>query len=820
MISIESIEIEKFRGIKGLSIDLRSKSFAVSGDNGSGKSGVVDAIEFALTGSLTRLTGKGLGDVSVKEHGPHVDSRTEPTLSKVSLRFRMAGNNQLFTLSRSVSNARSASITPKSKPAEDAIKDISAHPEFFLSRREIVKFILTSANDRAGQIQALLKLESIEKIRASLQSICNDKTRSFEAAGVNFEMTKSRLASSLEVAELKKEAILAQVNARRHTLGFDPILELRPDTNFFERRTTKDFQPRIDKATASKVIDQFETSLGAPEFLFEIDEAKTIVQEAVADQDLFSALRKIAFLRLGVTFLSAQACPFCELPWDLAELRALIEEKLKASGKAEGLKRKAATSNQNLIKRIIDLETKLENLAGLSPALKLSDEQVATLNNWKQHFKDLRDVIRLEKVDENTSQVLVDWQGADELRKGLISEMRKRTDKLPEISKEDVAREFLFQAQEHLQQYTNARSLFASAKIEEKIATTALDEFVAACSRVLNSLYISVENDFCTYYKFLNSDEGAFSAKLTPTPGNVDLKVEFYGRGLFPPSAYHSEGHQDGMGLCLYLALMKQVYRDSLSFLVLDDVLMSVDTGHRRKFCELLSQHFPKIQLIITTHDRVWQRQLVSNGIVSDENTLRFSSWTPESGPLTHRDSDVWAAIDEDLFKNDVSGASHKLRHGLEFFAEDLAGKLKARVEFRPDGNYDLAILADVTSRWKDLLTKAIAAEKSWGHDVSTLEERLRLFREAVAASQVEQWAINKSVHYNAWAQLHVNDFSPMAATFKTLLNLLRCQSCAAFFYVASTGSKSDSIRCKCSSLANLIGKPVSSAVPMTGSGG
>lgn len=59
------------------------------------------------------------------------------------------------------------------------------------------------------------------------------------------------------------------------------------------------------------------------------------------------------------------------------------------------------------------------------------------------------------------------------------------------------------------------------------------------------------------------------------------------------------------MGLCLYLALMKHTLGDRFTFAVLDDVLMSVDAGHRREVCRLLKSEFPRTQFILTTHDRV-----------------------------------------------------------------------------------------------------------------------------------------------------------------------------------------------------------------------
>ena len=50
-------------------------------------------------------------------------------------------------------------------------------------------------------------------------------------------------------------------------------------------------------------------------------------------------------------------------------------------------------------------------------------------------------------------------------------------------------------------------------------------------------------------------DEPDFSAELKPEEAALNLEVDFYGRGKYPPNAMHSEGHQDSMGICLWLAL-------------------------------------------------------------------------------------------------------------------------------------------------------------------------------------------------------------------------------------------------------------------------
>jgi len=64
MIRAKTLVIEEFRGIKKLSLDLGGENFAVCGPNGTGKSGIVDALEFALTGNISRLSGAGTGGLS------------------------------------------------------------------------------------------------------------------------------------------------------------------------------------------------------------------------------------------------------------------------------------------------------------------------------------------------------------------------------------------------------------------------------------------------------------------------------------------------------------------------------------------------------------------------------------------------------------------------------------------------------------------------------------------------------------------------------------------------------------------------------------
>jgi len=113
VIKLESIHIEETRGIRKLDLNLGKEKFAISGPNGTGKRGVIDAIEFALTGQIGRLTGRGTKGLSVPEHGPHVDKAKFPDASLVTLRVSLTKLGKSATITRMVSSPKKPKIEPR-----------------------------------------------------------------------------------------------------------------------------------------------------------------------------------------------------------------------------------------------------------------------------------------------------------------------------------------------------------------------------------------------------------------------------------------------------------------------------------------------------------------------------------------------------------------------------------------------------------------------------------------------------------------------------------------------------------------------------------
>ena len=375
---------------------------------------------------------------------------------------------------------------------------------------------------------------------------------------------------------------------------------------------------------------------------------------------------------------------------------------------------------------------------------------------------------------------------------------------LPEPSKEDAARDYLIVCQEKLETYRDASRQKRVAEAKATLATQVLNRFSKTSDAALTKLYRSVERDFATMYGELHApDELGFSANLVPSFGKLGFDVDFYGKGFFPPGVYHSEGHQDAMGLCLYLALMSHVLKENFLFAVLDDVLMSVDAGHRRAVCSMLKKRFPNIQFILTTHDPVWLNHMRTEGLVTARSLVHFHSWDVSTGPAFWDDIDVWAQIESELAKDRVPMAAELLRHYLEYISAEICHRLRARVEYRLDARMELGeLLPPAYERFGQLLSKGKEAANSWGNaelreSLATRHESLRRARRATA---FDQWQVNAAVHYNAWASLQKKDFQPLVENFRTLIEAFRCTApgCQSFLTVYRDGPEDASAGCPC----------------------
>lgn len=811
MIKIESLYIEELRGIRKLSIDMNRERFAVVGPNGSGKSGIIDALEFGLTGEIGRLTGRGLSEVSVSEHGPHVSSAKQPEKAFVRVKVFIPKLNKSATITRYVKTKSKPTIVPSDPAILKVLDEVKDHPEMALSRRDIVKFILIEPTKRSEAVQRLLKLDEIGQTRKLLNTAKNKVETTQKNAEGGLKASGATLAQALGVQQLKSGDVLKHANIRRKLLGLAELTGLNSNTRVDAGVVPdKDAKP-FDKATAVGDVNAIIAFSSASQSALESE--RTTVEESFAqlekDPGLMAAFRRQDFYEAGLGFVSGPECPFCDHKWPSEEhIREHINKKLEQSKAAKKIQSELRTAG-------LAISAECAHVRGiLAPVVKLAGD----LDD-----KDLQGAITAyAKVVEGVQAASGSIAGLQKARASLketgitaSQEVRSKLEAFlkvveakPDLTATHAAQAYLNTVNLRVDDLRKAKRTKVKADAALKAARATYDTYCEVLEVQLTSLYEEVRDDFATYYRDINHDnELKFNAAFMPSEGALDFKVTFFEEGLFPPAAYHSEGHQDGMGLCLYLALMKKLFGEQFTFALLDDVVMSVDSGHRLQLCKMLKSRFPNTQFILTTHERMWAEQMKTTHLVAKKNTLMLYGWTLEGGPIAESGGEIWGEVETALKKNNPNVAAAALRHHLEFVCRVIAQHLGSSPQFKMDGNYDLGdLLTANRKRIKTLLADAFAAEQSWANteNMKRVEAMRAALNNANAELADEDGYLNKNVHYNEWMNMTGEEFALVAAAFRGLLNQFRCENCETWLYVTYTGREPNAFRCDCKSL-NLV---------------
>ena len=514
-------------------------------------------------------------------------------------------------------------------------------------------------------------------------------------------------------------------------------------------------------------------------------------------------MKRNSFYQTGLEMVDNSNCPLCDSDWDIIELRAHLSEKLEKSKYAKAARNQIVESGQKVSTEIIRLRKAdrfdYKTAGGTAGIIEVPFAMVG----WIGCLFQITDDPGGNRGAKERFQA--GWVATPSSLIADLDAIRAKVQARPDKSATKDASSFLVLAQERMNNFRTARRNEETKKAGAALGKVAYKTYCDVSESALLTLYEEVEEEFGSYYRLINhDDEDDFKAKFEATDGKLGLLVDFHKKGMFPPAAYHSEGHQDGMGVCLYLALMKRVLGSDFTFAVFDDVVMSVDSQHRKQFCKVLKTKFPNTQFVITTHDQVWARQLRTEGVVASKSSVAFHTWTVETGPVLDEVADVWDKIDDDLLKNDVPAAAGRMRRHLEYVAADLADELAAKVSFRGDGGYDMGeLLSAVIGRQGELLKSALRAARSWEDKVQIeqIEGLLKVRAEIMAAKQGEEWIVNKAIHYNEWADLSRNDFRPVVMAFRQLLQQFRCNKpkCDSWLSLIPRNDPVD-LRCSCGS--------------------
>uniref|UniRef100_UPI002491BB5D chromosome segregation protein SMC n=1 Tax=Methanobacterium formicicum TaxID=2162 RepID=UPI002491BB5D len=649
---------------------------------------------------------------------------------------------------------------------------------------------------RAKQIQNLLKINEVDATRQKLVKVRNNLKNKFQNAEGNLKTSQSHVNSTVGIDSFNEEVVLNFVNENREILGGEALTVLD------SAQLKKDIQsPDIhsDNSINLELLEKDLEKLPDADFMEEFgllqSEFKDLHNKIRSDET--QPQDRLLLTELGLK-LTGDVCPLCDTPWDPDELESHLSQKLdnltetkkdlerieKLSGEISHQVKDKLTSIGEVLKasRTLGLDTESFHLMVWEENLLGIDKSVESGDYGGEGLPKARD---LAEIGNRIFTVAKEHYGA--------------------TSPEQTAWDKLSRLEENLKYYEENLIKREEAEYALSNAEAFLNSFIESRDQILDALYTEIKDRFVELYRQLHgSDEEDFDALLTSSGAGVDFKVNFHGQGNHPPHALHSEGHQDSMGICLYLALAERLTQGYIDLIVLDDVMMSVDAPHRRQICHLLADFFKGKQFFITTHDQTWARQLRQEGVVSAKGMVELFDWQIDSGPRVNSQADIWDAIEEDLRRNNVPAAAHKLRRGSEEYFRTVCNSLGAKVKFKDNGEYTLGdLLPEAINRYKTLINMAKDSANSWNkpEEVHRLVAIERSSKEIFNRTNAENWAVNANVHYNKWVDFNLNDFKPVVSAFSDLYSVFVCEECGNMLHLSLNGNHEEAVRCKCGSV-------------------
>ncbi len=189
------------------------------------------------------------------------------------------------------------------------------------------------------------------------------------------------------------------------------------------------------------------------------------------------------------------------------------------------------------------------------------------------------------------------------------------------------------------------------------------------------------------FYQFMNPGEQFQEIRIV-TIGEEDelngiaIEYKYNGNWVSPPQKFFSESHLNCFGLSFFLASVV-AFNKINKFLLLDDVISSFDSTHRKKFGDLIFEKFSEYQIILLTHEREWF-QYVSQLAKRKNWFINEVKWNEIDGShLEDKPANLREIIETNLSMGNVELLGNPIRTYLEQFLKDVCANVDVKVNFR-----------------------------------------------------------------------------------------------------------------------------------------
>lgn len=682
MTEIKTIDINAFRGIPNLQIDLGGKNLILKGENGTGKSSIVEALEFFFTGTMSLFHGESTQSLSFKKHAPHKDFHEDDV--KISITFNPGTKKLERTFNR-------MSDIP------DEFKDyfsVAQRGTFQLRRAQILKFLFSLPADRFRAIASLIGIEKLDEIELQMKRVFDHYKAIVQNEAEKLEHVFERMGDLLNVKITDTVDILPEINKTLVKKQITPIKSLEDIEN-----ATKDVLRSLSSSEdlekvriINQIIGSLKQEIIMNQSINEIRELNSTVESIIEDPKNYSDIQLVDLLEKGQVSLTSSDRDYCPLCGQNIERDRVLKDIKERLGVLSQLSEDASAirrSSTSLRKDFEQSEKKLRDISSIMKEIEKFTEHSIKFEMKADALKQL--IVKFEEVDYIKDTFPLDdiieiKTELDEMSRILIADGENQIVemKIPQDWEEKLEGiRFLDQIKNRIEDHDIIQKSLSKNKIRNETANEIYSNFIITKKEKVNEVFKSISDDLDRYWSILHEDDPHKGIELSFLEGrraSSRITIESFGSTREDPRAYISEGHQDSLGLCIFLAFVKK-FNTECNLIILDDVVSTVDSQHRSRICELLFTEFKDYQLIITTHDGIWYEQICAyqraTKIEGLCRNLEIIRWTQETGPFIEPFKPRIERIENYIHNSKKRAAGNESRQYLEWLLKELSESLQ-----------------------------------------------------------------------------------------------------------------------------------------------
>ncbi len=649
MSKIKQLKLVKFRGATDettIDFDSQKHMVVIFGENGTGKTTILDAIDFACN---------KCSDVSLKNKS--VGKNKHKYLNSISSKL----NELKVNVTTQDDNSCLATLGSNGDVSLSGVLPIAE----ILRRDSILKIVAGQPKVRFDEIRNMVSYPKIKNIEDSLRLAYKNNKQSYDDSIKAYQQAEVDIKNAWTEAGDQKTDYLKWAEERALVVTDD----LENEKKDWEAKWKKAESLKDKIETLEKLKENHKNTQAS--FEAKQNELQDKLKNEAEKQGLVPLLEKAKNYIEGRDTLSE--CPVCSskvkkesLLKDIGDRIDQMKDLKKIQDELSALKKQTDTQSA----QIKDSETIVGNLTKEIQSLFDPKEQ--------ETVKDSKAIV---------DQIAVFEKNALEKQKEFNQlALIQRTYKTYAEKKDD--------AEKSDKKTNKIKRLLEELELVRKNNVDA----------VLNTISKSVERMYSRVHP--NEGIGAVKFYLDPQKAeSLEFDGEFQGKEV-PPQAYYSESHLDTLGVCVFLALAQNKCNDGI--LLLDDVFTSIDQQHMSRFIDMLEEEAKSFgQIIISTHYRLWRdRYRLPIQQSNDIQLIELLPWTSDAGVRHTRTKFYVEEIETALNATNFDRQQVASKAGilLEHILDEFALKYSLNVPRKPEHKYTLGELFSANSKMRDKL--------------------------------------------------------------------------------------------------------------------